>query len=227
MARLRAADCTTIERVIAESSDRLAELMRISTQAAARFQREARNLEQRLGSEAIAVAPEPVAVRAQSQSQSKPNPLERVLSTWRARDEEESQAAEIAAAPRTPRARVPNAIAIGAVDGIDAETSAELARAGIDDIAALASCDALALARQTGFAYSRVLRLRALAKRVKAPAAKSEIADAPVRSPMPARAIKLSPAEFQPIQPEPVVVFERDYVLQPLAHEVDAGGPFA
>lgn len=270
LTRLRSADCTTLGRVIAEPPERLAAWMRSTVTSAARFQREARNLLQRVGPDEVVhgsvdqIEPEGVAVAVEVtavvQTTRKASPLERVLTTWRERDEEDERrmftegqvdpryssaghaAARsvdaIRAALPTPIA-VPNAraipviptagvvgldapgataIAIGAVDGIDAETSARLAQVGVSKLHSLASCDALAIARASGLSYSRVLRLRALAKRA------SGLATA---QPTIASNTKLSPAE-RPIElEEPLVRFEDDYVLQPIAHAVDAGGPFA
>jgi hypothetical protein len=63
--------------------------------------------------------------------------------------------------PKTTRS-----LAVGAVDGLDAEAAAALARAGVRDLRALAMCDTLAVARASGLSWSRLNRLRALAARV-------------------------------------------------------------
>lgn len=243
LARLRAADCTTIERVAAESPERLAELMWTSAHAAARFQREAHNLIGRLGAEPGMVALD----TATEPAPSRPQLLERVLSTWRERDAAEALPQVDELRPSRPSdvcALVPPAIALGAIDGIDGDASSALSRDGIGDLAALARCDALATARRTGLSYSRVVRLRALAKRAAVCATSAVQPVQPLqtvpalRTVPPVQAVlavqapptdtsKLSPADAPADCVEPLVKFEREFVLQPLAHEVDAGGPFA
>lgn len=68
------------------------------------------------------------------------------------------------------RREVPAALAAFAVDGLNAEAVQALALAGVRDLAELAACDALALARASGLAYPRIVRWRALAARACPPA---------------------------------------------------------
>jgi hypothetical protein len=114
----------------------------------------------------------------------------------------------------------------GDVDGLDAGSIRDLARAGVRDLRALARCDALDVARKSGITWSRLARLRALAARSVGPLAE------PTPDPRPpplARAApleKVSPSDRPGEAHEALRGFEREPALQHAAHE-GAGGPFA
>jgi hypothetical protein len=165
LARLRQADCATIERVIAMDANRLAAILPGTEATARRFQREARNLIDRLGGEGDA-SPVADALRPSPIETVRPSAIERVLATWRERDSEEDLRVEVLQ-PVAPAAAA--ALEAGAVDGLDSAAAAALARVGVQDLRALATCDALAIARASGIAWSRLTRLRALAARAVGP----------------------------------------------------------
>lgn len=231
LVRLRAADRATLEDVIAADPDELALLLRSSKLAAGRFQKEARQLLERVAtahasleaSTASEAAMGETAVRASNRHgasraskrppAAKPAAFDRVLAAWREADEVETATAEPTVAPARK-----DAIPVAEVDGLDAETSRVLAQAGVRDLQALADSDALTLSRVTQLSYSKLSRLCALARRVVPSASRST----------PRQALeRLSPSE-RPLAPqEPLLRIESDFVLEPQITEEGVGGPFA
>lgn len=375
LARLRTAECTSLEHVIAHPTERVARWMRVNVATAERFQREARALWERIGSENAAgrgarrdawaredetgaderepelaprgraraqadrvaealsrlphahratgaSAPSPILehddedgdrdagldrerarafalaeaseTKQENEPNSAPSPraqkdgdppapgrspgardagappprspagrevlLARVLETWRAHDAQElateADVDDVPAALPVSAAQLPS-IPTHRIDGLDAECSLALAKVGIGTIEALAQCDALAIARATDMAFARVLRLRALARRVNAlspdvgassvyvavrPAptssaaellgASASAADArrDARGPAGANSERV-PERISPSErppgPDRVILSERDFILHPAPREEGAGGPFA
>lgn len=233
LVRLRAADFATLEDVIRAEPEALATLLRSSKLAATRFQKEATHLRERVVVEMpVAVgartpaaerrparrvpsATSPLVERAPGAAEApipaNTSPLERVLAAWRDADEEEP-------APLAPAPDSRTGIAVASIDGMDASTSATLAGAGVRDLARLATSDPLALSRATNLSYSKVTRLCALARRA------APLAPAPRERTVEER---FSPSERPTAPAEPLVRLERDFVLDPVATEEGAGGPFA
>ena len=220
--RLRQADCASLDDVLALDGARLANLIRASASAAERFQREARSLKERIGHELDAR----VAAPASAPEARKQRAIERVLTLWREKDDrsapdderddessngEELTVVEVALEP---------ALEPGAVDGLDDDACEALARAGVRDLRALATCDALGTARSSGLAYTRLVRARALAKRAVEATTSPSVAHAP-------REEKFSAAEGPLEATVPLMRFENDYILHPPAPDGGAGGPFA
>jgi hypothetical protein len=226
LVRLRAADCATLEHVLAANPGDLSLLLRSSMLAAGRFQKEARQLLDRLEvpletSSATRRASETrarAAVAHDSDRQPEApvaaasSAIERVLTAWREADAAEDKL-------ESPRASAPDAaIPVAAVDGLDADTARTLAQVGVRDLAALAVSDELTLSRATGLSYSKVTRLRALARRA-VPSAHVVMPRAPLE--------RFSPSERPVVHQEPLLRYERDFVLEPQASEEGVGGPFA
>ncbi len=97
LARLRQADCATIEQVIAMDASSLARILPGTEPTAQRLQREARNLCERLGEERND-APLRTAARPTSSRPSSPKPtvLDRVLQAWRERDAQDEREGDFA-----------------------------------------------------------------------------------------------------------------------------------
>ncbi len=239
LVRLRAADCASLEDVIAIDADQLAILLRSSRLSAGRFQKEARQLLDRLDfmveasnapttSEGRTLAsPSPAPTRRMRAPRSVPtpdpvpsssasSPLDRVLSAWREADASDSLSS--AGASNSAHASSTASIPIAAIDGMDADTALALARVGVRDLAALAAGDALTLARSTSLSYSKLVRLRALARR-QVPLTTAPSTRVPVE--------RLSPSDRPEAPLEPIVRLEREFVLEPAQSEEGAGGPFA
>ncbi|MDZ4772089.1 MAG: helix-hairpin-helix domain-containing protein [Planctomycetota bacterium] len=254
LVRLRSANCATLDEVIASDVDALAMLLRSSRLAAGRFQKEARQLLDRLVIVPVGASLEDAAsaateVRTGAERRrtpartasaaaanhtdtqkvpvksvpSAPSMIDRVLSAWRDADAMET------VAPLAPTSAA--TIAIAAIDGMDAETALALAHAGVRDIKALAAADPLTLSRATNLSYSKLTRLRALARRAapltatlqEPPIARTQSAAVPSAS----AEQRLSPSERPHIPAEPVVRFDRDFVLEPIPSAEGVGGPFA
>jgi hypothetical protein len=293
--RLRQSDCHSLEVVIALDVAQLAQRMRTSELVAERFRREAQSLQQRIhgpdpgvesGTSGAPRSARSVRETARAEFERaapeqenrvaddvlKRRALDRVLSTWRERDDLNStdDIDELAAAlprehgsceedaePTTARAvssaSAPRAIEVGAIDGLDAAASRAFADAGVCTLRDLGSCDALAIARESGLSYSRVVRLRALARREIArsiaptPAATALTLAMPASvasprasaaEPEPSRARpgstaaisalpKVSWSERPAATLEPLGHFDGDFVLRPGTPDEGAGGPFA
>ncbi|MBL8859041.1 MAG: hypothetical protein JNL28_11080 [Planctomycetes bacterium] len=232
LVRLRAAGSTTIEHVMEMDSETLGVLLRSSHVAAGRFQREARALGERLTVEASKT---PTAVEGRPfETRSAPAPLpsvpqrptsmDEVLAAWRDRDAQDAAQRATSASPSAsssaPSASAPPpAIPVAAIDGLNSETSLALARAGVRDLATLATCDPLQLARLSNLSYSKLVRLRALARREVPTGVSATILSSP--------ALKLSPSERPAISLAPVLRPDRDFILEPQSNSESAGGPFA
>lgn len=267
--RLRQSECHSIEFVIALDVAELARLMRTSEPVAERFRREAQGLRERISGPDVAAsegtkrattprgvdAPDSAREKPISADEQKRRALERVLSTWRERDAENDSAATSAASSGARAKSSTLAIEIGAVDGLDAAVSRALADADVSTLRELASGDALAIARASGLAYSRVVRLRALAQReIASASAKTTNAFtiASLKSALPSVAVHaprtpgpkterahpevddgLDSAEKvslsdRPIEArEPLGRFNGDFALRPALPHEGAGGPFA
>jgi len=171
--------------------------------------------------------------------------------TWRARPEFEFGLAVVAASrglyeecgaggnETVPAAEAgTNAgMGAGAIDGLDAETARRLAAAGIATREQLVRADALELSARTGIGYTRLWRLRMLARRSPEPAP-APSRDAPEVSASwgPPR-LRFSPAEVPQAalgQEPPVVEIvpaparERPRTVHPVpAPSESPGGPFA
>ena len=243
LVRLRAAGSTTIEHVMEMDGLTLGVLLRSSQIAAGRFQREARALGERLTVEASVEAPveaskTPTAMEGlpfetrsspapHPATPHRPNSMDEVLAAWRAHDA--LDAATRAAAPE-PRVASPSAsastpppsIPVASIDGLTSDTSLALARVGVRDLPALAACDPLQLARHSSLSYSKLVRLRALARRAAQSPFPSTTHPAPASS-----ATKLSPTERPLTSPAPVLRPDRDFILEPQSNSESAGGPFA
>jgi hypothetical protein len=246
LARLREGGCATIEDVLARDAHALAPILLATEATAQRFQREARNLHDRVGVEGMtdirpaAIIPRPTgSARASRGADStsgnghaRPPVLDRVLAAWRERDEHDGDLgahveplemgahdenrdhagdsdfareailnpAIVVRPPAATAARKSDeirGIPVDAVDGLNAETSGALARAGVRDLYALGVCDPLSVARASGLEWTRLNRLRALARRV--PGFARQIADetagSTARDVEPAAAEKISPSE--------------------------------
>ncbi len=190
LARLRQADCTSIESVLAADPRVLASIL-VSTEATAeRFQREARHLGERVGTTDTESGIVAYDASPSKRVKARPAVLDRVLAAWREHDEHDadhggvrrseidetaSEREEILQPAIPARAMNPGlrrepqtsrTLAAGAVDGLDAESATALALAGVGDLRALALCDTLVIARTSGLSWSSLNRLRALAARV-------------------------------------------------------------
>jgi hypothetical protein len=298
LARLREDGCATIDDVLARDARDLAPILLATEATAQRFQREARNLTDRVGVEGMsdirpaAIIPRPTgSARASRGAGStfgnghvRPPVLDRVLAAWRERDEHDGDLgahvepletdahdetrdhtgdsdfareaildpAIVVRPPAATAARKSDqirGIAADAVDGLDAETSVALARAGVRDLHALGVCDPLIVARASGLEWTRLNRLRALARRVPGFARRiaDETAGTTARDVEPAVEEKVSPSERpivggearaslhraanRSLEREPVTrppALERA-PSQPIARHAPegAGGPFA
>lgn len=149
-------ECADVARLAIED---LAHLLGTSTDAALRFQREARELSARVtGHELLASAGAPRNPR-----------LEAVLSEWRERDERDARAGEppaalpVAAQPEPGVAATPLRPAL--LDGLDLEICVKLREVGVDNVEELASSEALDVARSMDLGVTRMIRLKYLAQR--------------------------------------------------------------
>lgn len=279
LARLRQAECNSLEHVIAHPTERVARWMRVSVVSAERFQREARGLYERLGPDlqsrvdeieerdvheeregdrdagfdrerarAISLAHASSHASANSDSKSTPRVplpplgpsgtserdpiLQRVLDTWRERDEldamTDSDVDDVPAALPVSAAERP-AIGTQWIDGLDSEASATLSRAGVGTLEDLATCEALGIARATGMAYSRVLRFRALARRLVAARTATEEKLSPSERPNEPRAVLVTGA----LETPPAAAAKGESaprtprVVVPPSRDEGVGGPFA
>jgi hypothetical protein len=94
-----------------------------------------------------------------------------------------------------------------------------LAGAGVTDLKLLATSDPLRLSRETGLSYSKLVRLRALARR--------EPLSARAEAPAAARVERFSPADRPHTEQEAILRVDREFVLEPHAETEGVGGPFA
>jgi plasmid stabilization system protein ParE len=163
LARLRSAGCDSLRDVGELDPSRLSSILESTPAAARRFRRQARTLAQRLGEGAQSGrrgAPPPVLSAADRRL------FDRVLDAWRSRDEgtldrepqaEPSRPLEVVDEPEPELVR------------LDRELAASLAQAGVATVEAMAELEEdelLELVDATEIAYTRLARLRGLARRV-------------------------------------------------------------
>jgi predicted flap endonuclease-1-like 5' DNA nuclease len=164
--QLRAAGVGALEQVVAVPEADLARLLELPRATAARFQREAATLRERVTPDADAAPSNDGSQPSDGAPGHRHDLIARVLDTWRACDarEERAAAAEAHAQPETshPPASVLEPFA---VDGLDRVLCRALAEHGVTTLEALADADVDALARHTGLPITRLMHVRFLARR--------------------------------------------------------------
>lgn len=164
--QLRAAGVDALEQVVGVPEADLARLLDLPRATAARFQREAATLRERVTPDADAAAAEGAPASDGAPVGHRHDLIARVLDTWRACDAREERAAAVEAhSPAETRVVTTTALEPFAVDGLDRVLCRALAEHGVTTLEALADADVDALARHTGLPITRLMHVRFLARR--------------------------------------------------------------
>ena len=180
LVRLRGSGCHGLEQVESLPLDELASLLRGSPKRAQRFQLEARLLRERLaeqedepgtGDDAVVATPARGVEEPAPASAERRPVVAQLLERWREEDrlDPPRPAPEPAFGPESDddaanAAGLP--LAEARIDGLGVSARARLDAACIATVEELTDAEPFALSRRTGIAYTQLLRLQFLARRV-------------------------------------------------------------
>ena len=243
LARLREAQCASLESLETMQAEDLAEILEISLASSRRFLREAQNLVQRVGLAAEGAPAQAARIPSPARDE---GIIERVLGAWRAKDALEPEGSEAGASMTATIAREPGTpLRPQLLDGLDMDWCVRLHTCGIDSLEELALSESMELAAVLDVGLTRLMRLQFLARReleqLRRKAAANglvwpvaPVASASPSSPAPAAApepvsepqpLRFSPAEAPPPAARALLPRELHSAVAPV--EPAAGGPFA